>query len=117
MNGIEALECCRAALMAIRERSQELDMLMRGMDGLPDGADGFEALISAANDALAAARLAYPEAMGRAVAVISGLPECERRVLTMHYVMGQSLKSVAGELHYHVRTVQKLKKSGLKRLK
>lgn len=116
MSDLGAVIVCRTTQEEIRQRADELEILKKSREQLPEADDVMAQAIERCQRELEGLRCRLPGLVGRSIRALERVPYKERRVLMLYYVSGLTLREVAQTLNCGVRTVQKLKKAGLERL-
>lgn len=117
MSDIETVVLCRDRMEALRSLGQDLDILRKRQTLLPEANEELQQVIDKTEAALNASRQELPDLVVKALGVLQRLPYRERRVLMLYYVTGASLKEISEDMHYALRSVQKIKKAGLDKLR
>lgn len=103
------LAACRERIAEIQQLNWDLEGLRRLDKELPDRASEKEI-----ERLLKTARLAYVQALSRAIVKMAGMPRNKRAVMWSFYVLGMSITQTANRLHYARRSVLRLKKEGVR---
>ncbi|MBQ8535788.1 MAG: hypothetical protein IJ461_00050 [Clostridia bacterium] len=117
MSDLEAVKICRSIQEDIRQRADELELLNKSREQLPEAEAVMAQAIARCQNELDGLRRELPVMVSRCIRILDGVPYKERRVLMLYYVSGATLREVAQTLKCGIRTVQKLKKAGLDRLR
>ncbi|MBQ2700428.1 MAG: hypothetical protein IJF65_04635 [Clostridia bacterium] len=117
MNDLETVMACRTHLEGIRQRAEEMEIMQKSLQMVPEAAGEMAQIIDHCQKALDEMRREFPGLVSRSTLILKRLPYKERRVLMLYYVSGATLREVAQTLKCGIRTVQKLKKAGLDRLR
>jgi len=117
VSDVELVMMCRDRLIDMRRRTEEIELLKRSREQLPEASAYLDETIREAEGTLRSMRREFPVLVGRAMDALKRLPRQERRVMMLYYVVGLSLKEITNEVHYSVRHVQKMKKAGLDMLR
>lgn len=118
-NDLDKVIQVRSTYQAIQQMTGDVDLLLNSMAAM-EGGDVPEELMarkSLAESSLKKLRVRYMDEVGQAIQAADKLPRIERRVIYLYYVCGLSIGKIALEMHYSRRSVLRLKRGALEKLR